>query len=349
MSAGAVPTPKSGLFQLDKTLLDKAASAVAVEISAGSAELLTALTADAPFPAGDIDMFRGELRAEASRDIVFNSGGGKVKFAGEGGAQAGMALLSDPTARLKKLGFGTALEQGLSIKPLEGSRYLLLGWGYDVSGSADGSVALGAAGAVTFGAGAARQAAHVVVRRVPDAAKARTTLAETVASWRMPAQVRTQQDLLPGSWALTEVDGSVALSLGAQLGYDYSWVRDFQVGGLKGDIGLRVALNASVAVGFQASGEYALVLHRGEGDHENVVSLKLFRLNRRTVSVSAQAGATVTPSATLPAQADDFIAAVFGVHGQQILRDLKTIEAWTDPSAPLGEMICLAWTTASSC
>ncbi|MBI1358478.1 MAG: hypothetical protein GC160_29430 [Acidobacteria bacterium] len=327
------------MFQLDKKLLDKESSSLAVQITAGSMELLDAIRTDAVFPSGDIDLFQASLRAETAKDIVFETGGGKVSFSAGGGAFAGLGLLADARKRLEKLGFGQALENGLAIEPADGSRYLLLSWGYDVHGAAKGSVALGAAGGVTFGAEGSREAAYAMVRRVGAQAKARKTLSETFTNWRMPSQVSSHADLLPGSWVITEVSGSIALSLGAQLGYDFSWVRELGAGELKGEIGLKVALNAGVALGFEASGEYALVLHRGEAESANRVTLKLFKLNRKTLSFSATAGATVKSTADPPATADDLIAAVFGVHGAQILKDLETLEAWTDPEEPVGEML----------
>ena len=61
---------------------------------------------------------------------------------------------------------------------------------------------------------------------------------------------------LPATWILSEVDGSFALQLGVQAGYDFSWLREIPGGALQGDIGLRVQMGASAAFGFEVSGKY---------------------------------------------------------------------------------------------
>jgi len=47
----------------------------------------------------------------------------------------------------------------------------------------------------------------------------------------------------------------------------------------------------------------------------------------------------VTGEAVLPGSVDDFVKAVFGVHGEQVVKDLHLLEEWTDPKQDLGDKV----------
>jgi hypothetical protein len=132
----------------------------------------------------------------------------------------------------------------------------------------------------------------------------------------------------PGTWIVAEVIGGFGVTLGAQLGYDFNWVREARLGGLTGDIGLRLQMGINAAVGFSASGRCAVVVSR-DSDEKNL-RLRFFRLKTREFDLSLDASLGIEAvDKLLPGKVDDFISAVFDTHGQQILKDIKVIEDQT--------------------
>ena len=131
------------------------------------------------------------------------------------------------------------------------------------------------------------------------------------------------------------------MTLGSQLGFDFNWVREAALGGLKGDIGLRLQMGINAAVGFSASGRCAVVVSRES--EARALRLRFFRLRTRGLDASLNASLSVQArDSLLPGQIDDFIAAVFDTHGEQILRDLQILEKWTDPNRKLSDLIAEA-------
>ena len=64
--------------------------------------------------------------------------------------------------------------------------------------------------------------------------------------------------------------------------------------------------------------------------------LQVFKQSKKGLKFAFNAGAGVNADfSNLPAGPDDFIKAVFDVHGAQIIDDLHAIEKWTDPNTPL--------------
>lgn len=175
-----------------------------------------------------------------------------------------------------------------------------------------------------------------VVRCFSPGIGAKTELTSLAQSWIMPAAVKTFSQLEPGTWLFAEIDGSLSLKLGAQFGYDFNWVRALP-DGIGGDIGLRIQLGASVAVGFFTQGKYGVVLARESlNPADQVLRLRLFKLAKKGWDFAFNAGVSVTPSDTgMPQDYKEFIAAVFGLHSAQFLKDLELFNEWTDPTKPL--------------
>src|SRR3954466_5623426 len=145
----------------------------------------------------------------------------------------------------------------------------------------------------------------------------------------------------PGTWIASEVIGGLTIGLGAQLGFDFNWVREAELGGLTGDIGLRLQVGINAAIGFSASGRCAVVVSREST--APTLRVRFFRLKSRGSNASFNASVTAQLRDTvLPGKVDDFIAAVFDTHGQQILRDLQVLEKWTDPKKSLSELLAEA-------
>jgi hypothetical protein len=190
---------------------------------------------------------------------------------------------------------------------------------------------------VTFGAEAKRLGAYALVRQVPNNLGAASALADLFDSWMLPAQFETLDDLAPGTWIVAEVDGSFAMTLGAQYGYDFNWVREaVSLGGLAGDIGLKVQVGLSASFGFEASGQYAIAIGRPVGTER--VRVQLFRLDRKGLNLAYSAGASAKGNfgGLLPDHFDEFVAGVFGLHGLQVLKEL---DKWTAPDQKLSDLL----------
>jgi hypothetical protein len=141
---------------------------------------------------------------------------------------------------------------------------------------------------------------------------------------------------------VAEVEGSIGLNLGAVYGYDFNWVRQAKLGGLSGDIGLRIQLGVSAALGFSASGNYAVVVSRDDlAASSKKVRLRLYKLNQKGWNFALNAGATVQADTGgfLPGTFEQFIAAVFGLDPAQLMADLETLKKWTDPNEDLAGLL----------
>lgn len=302
--------------------------------SAGDPEVLAALARNTRFPDRDIALGSVELKADGGRDFVFGDAAAKVSFKGSGSAFAGLGVYRDSAAALRALRFEDPLGRGLRLDASAGQRFLLLQWGYDASAAAKGAVALGYGAKATFGVDARSEGVFAVVRRIGADAPALGALESAVSSWRLPRQLPAADDLEPGTWIIAEVDGGIGVCLGAQFGYDFNWSRETALGGLKEDIGLRLELAVDAALGLEASGKYAVVVARPSDEPK--LRLQVFKQSRNGLKFAFNAGAGVQASfSSLPANADDFIKAVFDVHGAQIIDDLHAIEKWTGPNTEL--------------
>ena len=197
---------------------------------------------------------------------------------------------------------------------------------------------MGAGGAVTLGVEGAREGLYAVVHRFKSSESAAAVLGRAASSWRPPGLVKTAADLDAGTWLAVEVDGSIAITLATTFGYDFSWVRETELGELKGDIGLKLQLGLAASVGFTAKSRYCVVVAR-ESERE-VLRLSLFKLSYKGVKVAGSATAKAEfKDAFLPATADDFVKGVFGVRGEQIIKVLGPIEKWAGGSDPIPDAL----------
>ena len=96
-------------------------------------------------------------------------------------------------------------------------------------------------------------------------------------------------------------------------------------------------MGINAAVGYSASGRCAVLVSRDSSDR--ALRLRYFRLKTRALDLSLNARLSVQAIDTLlPDKIDDFIAAVFDTHGQQIVRGIEVLERWTDPEKKLTEL-----------
>ena len=118
-----------------------------------------------------------------------------------------------------------------------------------------------------------------------------------------------------------------------------TWVREaVSLGGLTGDIGLSLELRASALLRFDAEGRFAILLSRDSADPANRrIRLRLFKMQTRGWDFAFNAVASAQPVfGGIPDNFDDFVEALFNVHGLQVLKDL---DRWTDPDATIGDLL----------
>jgi hypothetical protein len=341
-SVSARPPVSPIIFDKARKFLSDSSS-LGIEITGSSdADVLLALARNEPFPERRIELGEVSLSAEGGRDIEFQSSRGAVSFRAGAQTSKGLAVYQNPGDLVKALESSLAADSMTSSFKLdedEAGQFVVLRWDYDAKAAAKGAVALGGSvGSIRFGVEAGREALFAVIRRFPMTTGARTAVADTVDSWRLPGQVRSIADLKPGTWLISEVDGSIAANLGVQFGYDFNWVREARTGGLTGDIGLRIQLGVAATLGFGASGKYAILVSRESlNKTDKVIRLRISKLSKKGWNFAFNAGTTVKAdfSRFLPDKADDFIAAVFGAYGPQVVRDLQAFEEWNGKAANL--------------
>ena len=311
-------------FQLNRKFLADAAD-MAVTLASPDAPLLVAAfqSPAEPIPAGTFELGKLQAHAEGDGKIGLGDQVG-VSLEGRGEAAFGLGIYADGAAAVKAAIPAVELAAGLTLTQPAATRFMVQGASYSAEVSAKGAVALGTGAGVTFGVTGKAGGGYALVHRFSDTTPARQVAAEFLECWALPKQVKSAADLRPGTWVMAEVDGSIALSIGVQAGYDFSWVRSLD-GALQGDIGLRVQLGASAALGFEASGRYAVVV--GRESEEEVVRLRVFKMARKgwNFAFNAKVGikSVLPPFFNQPHQAEDLVAAIFGLNHTQVFELLK--------------------------
>lgn len=336
----------------DNGKVDLQASAKGISLSAESpASFLLAAADNQPFTAPGT-VANGQLTAQGDGDFVFDGGGGRVTFGGGASAGASLSAFFDPAKLAASLGatigdpttgqlglpaeLADELTAGFGTPPLADELLLALRWGYQVDAEAGGKLALGTAGNASFGFDGHTSGLFAVCRRLPRATGARDAIRDLLGNWMLPRQVTAVSDLEPGTWLVAQVDGGLALTLGAQLGYDFSWVRGVELGELAGDIGLKIELGVAASVGFDVSGRYALVVARESTDPASErLRVRLFKLGKRGWSFGLDLGASVDPSTPQP-NLDELVQAILGVQAAQLLADLDRL---ADPEKSLTQLL----------
>lgn len=339
--ATTAPAPFQKTFPLDPDILG-AGSSLSLQVSGSSdADVLQAIATNEPFPTrptGVIDLAHISLVASGGNPVAFQSGGTTVGFAFSAGATAGAGVFDDPQAAMQSLGLPETPGLELSIGAVPNSRYMLLNAAYQASGSISGAHPIGMLGSFTFGASGAAKGVSAVLHRFDAGAGADTVIGETVSSWKFPRHVTSADKLKPATWIVAEADGSLSVKLGASLGYNFNFVKEVKAFGLSGDIGLKIDAAATATFGFDVSGRYVVVIGRESADAK--LRLRLFKLKNDGLEFGLNLKLGVTGVETLtPDSVDDFVAAVFGVHGAQIVGALQQIEKWTDPTKSVGQLV----------
>lgn len=330
-------------ISFNKKFLSDQASVSLDILSPGVPVLIAALRNGlGTIPPGEIALGSIEAQAGGDGSVKFGSGQtGTVTFTGHAGASFSAGVFLDGSDAIKAVAPSPELSDGLRLMDPEATRYVVVRAAYDIAASAKGSVALGTGAAATFGVTGSSRGLFAVIHRFNDADRALQVFRDTFTSWALPIQVDTANDLAPATWLLAEVDGSIALQLGVQAGYDFSWIRAIDDGALKGDIGLRVQVGASAAFGFEASGKYFIVLAREAADE--VIRLRLYKLAKKgwSFALDARVGikAELPPFFDQPHKAEDLVAAIFGLNENQIIDVLHETREFVNSNVSLQDKL----------
>ncbi|HEX3681940.1 MAG TPA: hypothetical protein VHU83_05305 [Bryobacteraceae bacterium] len=334
MGAGAA-SPLQKTFPIKTDVLGPGSAASVTVSATRDPAVLQAILGDTAFPAGQIDLGSIALQASGAGQVSLGGASGAVQF--NFSASSGAGVYNDSAAALKSLALDSAPGLDLSIAGDGTSRYVLFQAGYQASGSISGSHPIGVLGTLTFGAQASSDGTFAVLHRFAPSAGAATVLNDAIASWRLPRQVSQSGDLKPGTWLVAQVDGSIAIQIAARLGYDFNFVREAKLLGITRSLGAKIDAGLQATFGFTASGQYVVMLGR-ESD-ASALRLRLFKQTAKGFNFGLNLNVGVTGQNQLPGTIDDFVKAVFGVHGLQVVNDLHAIEQWTDPTQDLGHTI----------
>jgi hypothetical protein len=344
MSTGATPALKK-TFPLDPAVLGSGSAATLELGGSTDADVDLAVATNQPFPTrpgGIIDLAHISLTASGGNPVAFQGGGVSLGFEFSAGVTAGAGIFDDPNQAIAALNLGETPGLDLSVGSASPAvRYALLRTGYQASGSVSGTHPIGMLGSFTFGAKGSASGLSAVLHRFAASTGADTVLEQTVQSWKLPRHINSADQLAPATWIVAEADGSVAVNLGASLGYNFNFVRQAKAFGLSGDIGMKIDAAATASFGFDVSGRYLVVVGReSDSDTDQKLRLRLFKLSSNGMQFGLNLNVGVTGVETLtPDSVDDFVKAVFGVHGVQIVNVLGQIEKWTDPSKSVGQLV----------
>jgi hypothetical protein len=329
-------------FTLNKKFLAGEAEA-SVELSAPDAPtLMRALRSTTDWvPAGNLVL--GKIRAKAGGEssIEFGDPKRKVAICGEAEAGFGLGIYAAAGDAIRTSTPAPELAEAIALAEPAATRFIVLTASYNIAAAAKGSVALGTGVSATFGVTGSTAGGFAVLHRFGDQEPAFHVFEDLFRSWGLPRHVIDANLIAPHTWIIAEVDGSIAMQVGIHAGYDFSWIRETPGGALKGDIGLRVQLGASAALGFEASGKYTLVLAR-ESEQE-ILRLRLYKMARKgwTFAMDARAGinAELPPSFSQPHKAEDLVAAIFGLNQNQIIDVLRETRAFVNANVSLQDKL----------
>lgn len=331
-------------FDLDPSILpDGASSSITVNLSTG-ADVIQALAKNDPFPVrpeGVIPLSGISFSLDSGKDLKVKAGQTNVGFSFSASASAGAGIYDTAAKALAALELEEPPGIKLNVQDAAGTRLALVRMSYAADGKVSGSHPVGTFGSVTFGVQGASSGLFAILRRFDSNEGAATVMKDTVSSLRLPRHVgldaNGKVNISPGCWLIAEVDGSLALKVGAQLGYNFSFIHETKIGGLTGDLGLKIDAGLKATFGFDVSGKFIAIVGREETDSR--VRLQLFKQKTRGMEFGLNLKVGVTGVAEIPEEADDFIQAVFGVHGAQVAKALKAIDRWTSKTESVGELV----------
>jgi hypothetical protein len=326
-----IPIPSiQRTFLLDPAILGTGSAASIGISTATAADVLTAILNNTPLPARELPL--GNIDVGASTEMVsLKAGPGTVGFQASAGTKTGIGVFNSAAAAIQSLQLDAPPALNLSIGAPGGVRFICAVFRYNAAGQFTGSQPIGAIGTLTFGAKTSVAGLYAIVHRFAPNTGAATAVGDTVASWRLPRHVTSQDSLAPGTWVIGEGDGALALQIAASVGYDVNFVRKANLLNITRQLSAKIDASVKATFGCSITGRYLVVVGR-EDDTPNI-HLRLFKQaqNGITFGLNAEVGVKTDPG--LPKNLDDFTKTVFGVHGLQVLKDLSD---WTDLNTDLG-------------
>ena len=212
-----------------------------------------------------------------------------------GGADAAVTLGSYRTLPLALAQTGLT-EDITALLPKDGGpwRYTVLS--AHLSANAQGSAAAplpAYIGASANGSASAR-VAMAVIAAIPRDAAAADHFGSVIQSLVPPAMMDSPQDLAQNAVIAAEFEGAIQLTGAVRFGYDLTWLREVKAGQVEGDLGVKLAPDASANVNFSLSGRFQMYIsHDSDG-----LRLQVKKTSQRaqSVNVGVTAGARpVTP------------------------------------------------------
>jgi hypothetical protein len=228
-----------------------------------------AILANDKFPDMNIELGHISFTADTGKVSLKPTvvGGASVSFDITASMQSGAGVYGKPADAIKALNLGDA--PNLKIADAVGQRYLLMEWGYSASFSGSASHPLGLLGTVSFGVDAKRDSVFAILHRFDPNQGAHKIIEDSIASWRLPRHVAYDGhdvNLKPGTWLLAEADGSLALKLASNLGWNISFAKDAKLLGVTRDLSAKIDASLTAAFGFNVSGKYFVVVGREGAD-----------------------------------------------------------------------------------
>jgi hypothetical protein len=290
------------------------------------------------FPDRDIQLGHIAVAADTGKVSLqpAAAGGATVSFDISASAQSGIGVYTKSADAIKALNLADAPK--LDIKDVDGQRYVLMDWGYSVAGSGSVSHPIGVLGSVSFGVDAKRDALFAILHRFGKDDRAHIALDDTFASWRLPRHVKFDNgdvNLKPATWLIAEADGSLALTVAASLGWNVNFAKDATLLGVTQDLSVKIDASLKATFGFNVAGKYLVVVAR-ESD-KPVVRLQLWKQSSKGFSFGFNVSVGVQGAdPQLPTNLDDFIKTTLGVHGLQVVNDVRD---WAENTTDLGQRI----------
>ena len=302
------------------------------------ANALEAVATNSKFPDGDITLGHISLAVDTGQ-VSLNPasvGGASVSFDLSASAQSGIGVYGSVSSAIQALSL--ANPPSFTIPNQAGQRYLLLDAGYSVGATGSGTIPVGMLGSATFGVDAKQDALLALVHRFDPNESADNVLQDAFSSLRLPRHVAFDGhdvNIQPGTWLIVEADGSLAFTLTTSLGWNVSYAKDLKLLDVSHNLSARIDASIAANLGFNVSGKYLLAV--GREDTSDNIRLQLWKQATKNLNFGFNINVGIQGAdPQLPTDLGDFIKSIFGVHGLQVLNDLKM---WTDPTQDLGKQI----------
>jgi len=315
--------------------IGSAASPVSIDIGDSTqADVLTALANNSPFPMREIHLGNIAATLSTSSAAFVPAPGASVSLKASASFSSGLAVYQSPKQILSLLPLDPAISLDFQMSPND--RLMMLSFAATSSGSLNGTYPIGVVGSASVGLTGQLDDAFAVIHRFDKDVGAQDALRAVVDSLRLPSQIKSASDLQPATWIVSEVDGTLALSLAAKLGYSLSKSDKTRWLGKSHTLGVKIDTALTATLGFTAGGRFLLVVSRPSSDAaSHTLCLKLMKQRRNGWNIGLELSAGIQASPGLPSSTDDFVSGVFGIYGPQVVKDLHAIEDWT--TGDLGE------------